>query len=416
MSGIPYEFLIGLRYTRSRKGAAREAFVSVISMFSMAGIALGVAALIVVLSVMNGFQKEIQTRMLSAASHIEIRAFPELDDWASVEEMAKQNPHVIGTAPYVLGQAMLSYDGASRGSMLRGVDPMREGSVADIGSHMIVGYFDALVPERFGIVLGLEQARALGVGMGDDIVVIIPQGLAASAGAMPRLRSLKVVGLFSTEIYDIDSSLAFINIEDAKRLYQMSGVSGIQLKVDDLLRAPMIGKEIADVLPSSLEVRDWTHSHANLFDAMQIEKRMMFIILTLVVFVAAFNIISAQVMVVTEKQPDIAILRTLGAPPSSILKIFIFQGMLVGVFGTLIGVTGGIALALNVDVVVPAIEQLFRVRITDNFISSGDLPSDLHGGDVIIVAATALFLALTATVYPARKAARTNPAAALRYE
>ncbi|MDR0250020.1 MAG: lipoprotein-releasing ABC transporter permease subunit [Burkholderiales bacterium] len=417
MPGIPYEILVGLRYTRSRKGAAREAFVSVISMFSMAGIALGVAALIVVLSVMNGFQKELRTRILSVASHIEVRAFPELDDWASAAKIAEQNPRVIATAPYILGQAMLSYDGVSRGSIMRGVDPAREALVADVGDHMKAGRFDALTPGSFGIVLGLEQARMLGVGMGDDVVVIIPQGLATPAGTMPRLRSFKVAGIFDIGMYEFDSGLAFVNIEDAQRLYRMTGVSGVRLKVDDLLRAPMIGKEIANELPFSLEVRDWTRNHANFFRAVQIEKRMMFLILMLIVFVAAFNIISAQVMVVTEKQADIAILRTLGASPSSILGIFIFQGALVGVIGTLIGVAGGIALALNVDVVVPAIERLFNVQFLDKSVYYiSDLPSDLQSGDVTVVATTALFFALAATVYPAWKAARVNPAAALRYE
>ncbi len=417
MAGIPYEFLIGLRYTRSRKGASREAFVSVISLFSMAGIALGVAALIVVLSVMNGFQKELRTKILSVASHIEIRAFPELDDWKTAEKIAEKNPRVVGAAPYVLGQAMLSYDGVSRGSLLRGVDPAREESVADVGSHMKSGRFDALTPGSFGIVLGLEQARILGVGMDDDVVVIIPQGLATPAGTVPRLRSFKVVGIFDIGMYEFDSGLAFVNIEDAQRLYRMEGVSGVRLKVDDLLQAPVIGKEIAGQLPFALEVRDWTRSHANFFRAVQIEKRMMFLILMLIVFVAAFNIISAQVMVVTEKQADIAILRTLGASPASILGIFIFQGALVGVIGTLIGVTGGVALALNIDVVVPAIERLFSVQFLDKTVYNiGDLPSDLQKTDVTVVASTALFFALAATIYPAWKAARVNPATALRYE
>ncbi|MDR2173449.1 MAG: lipoprotein-releasing ABC transporter permease subunit [Burkholderiales bacterium] len=417
MTGIPYEFLVGLRYTRSRKGASREAFVSVISMFSMAGIALGVAALIVVLSVMNGFQKEIRTRILSVASHVEIRAFPELDDWAAVEKIAKQNPRVIATAPYVLGQALLSRDGVSRGSILRGVDPAHEELVADIGSHMKAGRFDALTPGSFGIVLGLEQAKTLGVEMGDDVVVIIPQGLATPAGTMPRLRSFKVAGIFDIGMYEFDSGLAFVNIEDAQRLYRMIGVSGVRLKVNDLFQASMIGMEIAKQLPFSLEVRDWTRSHTNLFRAVQLTKQMMFLFLMLIIFVAVFNIISAQVMVVTEKQADIAILRTLGASPSSILGIFIFQGALVGVIGTLIGVIGGIALALNVDVVVPAIERLFSIQFLNKSVYPiSDVPSDLQSGDVIKVATTALFLALAATVYPAWKAARVNPAATLRYE
>ncbi|MCL2872191.1 MAG: lipoprotein-releasing ABC transporter permease subunit [Betaproteobacteria bacterium] len=412
MSGTPYEFLTGLRYIRGR-----QAFVSVFSALSMAGIALGVAALIVVLSVMNGFQKELRTRILSVVSHIEVRAYPELKDWATVEKTTEQNPHVLASAPYVMGQAMLSFGGASRGSMLRGVDPAREDSVADIGNHMRAGNFAALKPESYGIVLGLDQARMLGVGMGDDVVVIIPQGLATPAGTMPRLRSFKVVGVFNIGMYEFDSGLAFINIEDAQRLYRMGGVSGVRLKVDDLLQVAKIRKELAQQLPFSMDVSDWTRSHANFFRAVQIEKRMMFLLLVLIMIVAAFNIISSQVMVVTEKQSDIAILRTLGASPASILGIFIFQGMLVGTVGTVIGVLGGVALALNIDVVVPAIERLFNVQFLDKSVYYiSELPSDLQWGDVVVVALTALFFALAATIYPAWKAARVNPAAALRYE
>ncbi|MDR2710371.1 MAG: lipoprotein-releasing ABC transporter permease subunit [Burkholderiales bacterium] len=410
----PYEFLIGLRYTRSRKGAA---FVSVFSAFSILGVALAVATLIVVLSVMNGFQKELRTRILSVVSHIEIRAYPDLANWKGTEKIAGQNPHVLAQAPYVMGQAMLSFDGASRGSMLRGVDPASEDTVADIGTHMRAGRFSDLTQGSYGIVLGLDQARMLGAGMGDDVVVIIPQGLATPAGTMPRLRSFKVVGVFDIGMYEFDSGLAFINIEDAQRLYRMNGVSGVRLKVDDLLQASTIGRQIAAQLPPSLEVNDWTRSHANFFRAVQIEKRMMFLLLVMIMIVAAFNIISAQVMVVTEKQADIAILRTLGSSPSSILGIFIFQGALVGLIGTVIGVVGGIALALNIDVVVPAIERLFGVQFLDKSVYYiSELPSDLQSGDVIAVAATALFFALAATVYPAWKAARVNPAAALRYE
>lgn len=414
---FPYELKIGLRYAFSAKGRGRDLVVSIISFFSSAGIALGVAALIVVLSVMNGFQKELRTRILSVASHIEIRAFPQVEDWHMVEQVARQNPHVQAVAPYVIGQAMLSYDSVSRGSLVRGIAPDVENTVADIEDHMLSGSLDDLRSGEFGIVIGMEQARMLGVGMGDDIVVIVPQGSSTPVGTVPRMRSFKVAGIFDIGMYEYDSGLALVHIDDAQRLYRMTGVSGVRLKLDDLFNAPVIGREISDVLPFNLEVRDWTRSHANFFRAVQIEKRMMFLILILIILVATFNIISAQVMAVAEKRADIAILRTLGASPSSILAIFIFQGALVGVIGTLLGVAGGVALALNIDVVVPAIERLFHVQFLDKSVYYiSELPSDLQSNDVMIIASTAFFFALAATIYPAWKAARVNPAAALRYE
>lgn len=414
---FPYELKIGLRYAFSAKGRGRDLVVSIISFFSSAGIALGVAALIVVLSVMNGFQKELRTRILSVASHIEIRAFPQVEDWHMVEQVARQNPHVQAVAPYVIGQAMLSYDSVSRGSLVRGIAPDAENTVADIEDHMLSGSLDDLRSGEFGIVIGMEQARMLGVGMGDDIVVIVPQGSSTPVGTVPRMRSFKVAGIFDIGMYEYDSGLALVHIDDAQRLYRMTGVSGVRLKLDDLFNAPVIGREISDVLPFNLEVRDWTRSHANFFRAVQIEKRMMFLILILIILVATFNIISAQVMAVAEKRADIAILRTLGTSPSSILAIFIFQGALVGVIGTLLGVAGGIALALNIDVVVPAIERLFHVQFLDKSVYYiSELPSDLQSNDVMIIASTAFFFALAATIYPAWKAARVNPAAALRYE
>ncbi|MDR1530167.1 MAG: lipoprotein-releasing ABC transporter permease subunit [Burkholderiales bacterium] len=414
---FPYELAVGLRYAFSAKRQGRDVFVSIISFLSSAGIALGVSALIVVLSVMNGFQKELRTRILSVASHIEIRAFPELETWETAEQIARFNPRVIAAAPYVSGQAMLSYEGVSRGSLIRGIEPEMENTVADIEKHMLSGNLTDLRAGEFGIVIGMEQARMLGVGMGDNIIVIVSQGTTTPAGTVPRLRSFKVVGMFDVGMYEFDSGLAFVHIQDAQRLYRMAGVSGVRLKLDDLFDAPMVGREIAQSLPFDLEVRDWTRSHANFFRAVQIEKRMMFLILILIILVATFNIISAQVMAVTEKRADIAILRTLGASPASILAIFIFQGALVGVIGTLIGVIGGVSLALNIDVVVPAIERLFNIQFLDKSVYYiSDLPSDLQSGDVIVIASTAFFFALAATVYPAWKAARVNPATALRYE
>ncbi|MBK9676056.1 MAG: lipoprotein-releasing ABC transporter permease subunit [Betaproteobacteria bacterium] len=413
----PYEIAIGLRYTRARRGSGRNRFIPFISLTSMAGIALGVAALIVVLSVMNGFQEELRNRILSVASHIELRGLPVLEDPAPVERIALQNPRVRAAAPYILGQAMLSAGEINRGALVRGVDPAVEDRVADIGRHMRSGALSALTPGEFGIVLGAELARALGLRTGDSVVVIVPQGNVTAAGTLPRLKTFRLVGVFEIGMFEFDNGLALIHVDDARRLYRVDGVSGVRLKLDDLFAAPAVARQLVAAMPVAVEVRDWTQSHANFFRAVQIEKRMMFIILTLIIAVAAFNIVSAQVMTVTDKQADIAILRTLGASPLSIMVIFVIQGALIGAIGTLIGVAAGVALALNIDVVVPALERLFNVQFLDKTVYYiSDLPSDLQRGDVVTIAAIALLLALLATLYPAWRAARVNPAEALRYE
>ena len=413
----PYEIAIGLRYTRARRGSGRNRFIPFISATSMAGIALGVAALIVVLSVMNGFQEELRNRILSVASHIEIRGLPVLADPAEVTRIARTAPRVKAAAPYVLGQAMLSAGAVNRGALVRGIDPALEDGVADIGRHMRSGSLAALKSGEFGIVLGAELARALGVRVGDPVVVVVPQGSVTAAGTLPRLKTFRLVGVFEVGMFEFDNGLALINIDDAAKLYRLEGVSGVRLKVDDLFAAPAVAREIAAAMPLAVEVRDWTFSHANFFRAVQIEKRMMFIILTLIVAVAAFNIVSAQVMTVTDKQADIAILRTLGASPRSIMVIFIVQGALIGAIGTALGVAAGVALALNIDVVVPAIERVFNVQFLDKSVYYiSDLPSDLQRADVLGIAGIALALALAATLYPAWRAARVNPAEALRYE
>ncbi|HVO88517.1 MAG TPA: lipoprotein-releasing ABC transporter permease subunit [Casimicrobiaceae bacterium] len=413
----PYELAVGLRYTRARKGSGRNSFISFIALISMAGIALGVAALIVVLSVMNGFQQELRNRILSVASHIEVRGFPELMEPDLVARIARENPHVIGTAPYVIGQAMLAAGDANRGTLIRGIDPRQENSVADLGSHMRAGSLDALTPGSFNIVLGAELARSMGVRLGDTVVAITPQGNVTPAGTLPRVKSFKVAGIFEVGMFEFDSGLALVNIEDAQKLYRLEGVSGVRLKLDDMMLAPEVASQLINRLPNDTEARDWTRNHANFFRAVAIEKRVMFIILTLIVAVAAFNIVSAQVMVVTDKRADIAILRTLGASPSSILTIFVIQGALIGMIGTLIGVIGGVLLALNVETVVPFIERVLHVQFLDKSVYYiSDLPSDLQSGDVITIAIIALVLALMATVYPSFRAARVNPADALRYE
>ena len=413
----PYELAVGLRYTRARRGAGRNSFISFIALTSMAGIALGVAALIVVLSVMNGFQEELRNRILSVASHIEVRGLPTLADDEAVARTALENPRVKAAAPYVLGQAMLSAAGANRGVLVRGIDPAKESTVADIGAHMRAGSLEALQPGRFGIVLGADLARSLGVRLGDTVVAITPQGTLTAAGTLPRLKSFTVVGVFEIGMYEFDSGLALIEIDDAKKLYRLDGASGVRLKLDDLYAAPRVAQELVGRLNVDAEIRDWTMSHANFFRAVQIEKRVMFIILTLIIAVAAFNIVSAQVMTVTDKEADIAILRTLGASPSSITAIFMIQGGLIGLIGTLLGVAGGILLALNVGTVLPAIERLFSVQILDKTIYYiNELPSDLQTADVVTIAGIALVLALLATIYPAWRAAKVNPAEALRYE
>jgi lipoprotein-releasing system permease protein len=312
---------------------------------------------------------------------------------------------------------MLSVGDTNRGVIVRGIDPKLENDVADIGANMRRGALADLVPGEFGIVLGGELARALGLRLGDSVVLITPQGTVTPAGTLPRVRSFRLVGVFDVGMYEFDSGLALIHIDDARRLYRVAGVSGVRLKLDDMFAAPQVARDLARTLPVDAEVRDWTLSHANFFRAVAIEKRIMFIILTLIVAVAAFNIVSAQVMVVTDKQADIAILRTLGAAPASILSIFVIQGALIGVIGTLIGVVGGMLLAVNIDVVVPAIERLLGMQFLDKSVYYiSELPSDLQRADVITIAAIAVGLALVATLYPAWRAARVNPAEALRYE
>ncbi|HEX8009937.1 MAG TPA: lipoprotein-releasing ABC transporter permease subunit [Casimicrobiaceae bacterium] len=416
---MPYELVVGLRYTRARRRSGRDGFVSFIAAVSMLGIALGVAALIVVLSVMNGFQEELRTRILSVASHIEISGIDgSLSDWQSVAQAAGRNPHVKAAAPYVLGQAMLSAGEVNRGVLIRGVDPKLEATVADFGAHMRQGALSDLKPGEFGIVLGAELARALGVRVGDTVVVITPQGTVTPAGTLPRVKSFRVVGVFEIGMFEFDSGLALIDLADAQKLYRLGdAVSGVRLKLDDLFAAPRVARELLPAMPLDVEIRDWTLSHANFFRAVAIEKRMMFLILTLIVAVAAFNIVSAQMMVVTDKQADIAILRTQGASPASIMTIFVIQGALVGTLGTLLGVVGGLALALNVETVVPFVERTLGVQFLDKSVYYiSELPSQVQQADVVLVAAIAFALTLLATLYPSWRAARVNPAEALRYE
>ncbi|HPT49343.1 MAG TPA: lipoprotein-releasing ABC transporter permease subunit [Accumulibacter sp.] len=413
---LPYELLIGLRYTRAKKN---NHFISFISLISMLGIALGVAALIVVLSVMNGFQTELRARILAVVSHIQITgANGEMSDWQPVAAEAGAQPHVLGAAPFVQAQGMLGYGQAVRGAMVRGILPELEDKVADFRPHMKSGSLDALRPDSYNIVLGAELARSLGVFVGDHLTLIAPQGIVTPAGVLPRLKTFTVAGIFEVGMFEYDSGLALIRMEDAQRLYRMDDrVSGVRLKLDDLFQAPAVSRALAETLNTNAYISDWTHSHANFFRAVQIEKNMMFIILSLIVAVAAFNIVSTLVMAVTDKQSDIAILRTLGASPASVMAVFMVQGALIGFVGLGLGIAGGVALALNVDVVVPFIEKLLGTQFLDKqvyYISN--LPSELQWRDVTTITGVAFVLALVATIYPSWRAARVNPAAALRYE
>ena len=416
MTKLPYELFIGLRYTRAKR---RNHFISFISLTSMLGIALGVAALITVLSVMNGFQSELRTRILGVAAHVEISGPDDmLSDWQAVAKVAAADPRVAGTAPYINGQGMLTYDGAVRGALIRGILPEREDQVAAFASHMKAGSLAALKPGEYGIVLGAELARALAVLVGDKVTLIAPEGQVTPAGILPRLKQFRVVGIFEIGMFEYDSGMALIQLQDAQTLYRMRDkVSGVRLKLHDLFQAPQVAAAMLQRLGPEAYVTDWTRSHVNFFRAVQMEKNVMFIILLLIVAVAAFNIVSTLVMAVTDKQPDIAILRTLGAAPSGIMAVFIVQGALIGVIGTLIGVAGGVLLALNIHVVVPFIENLFHVHfLSKDVYYISELPSQLEWRDVITIASVSFVLSLLATLYPSWRASRVNPAEALRYE
>ncbi|OIR07204.1 lipoprotein-releasing system transmembrane protein LolE [mine drainage metagenome] len=415
-----YELWIGLRYTRPKKrGDGRNLFISFISLISMLGIALGVAALIVVLSVMNGFQKELRTRILGVASHIEITGPDgELADWTRTARQAAQHPDVLAAAPYVSAEGMLSFDQQVRGVVVRGVLPAAEERVADFERHMKAGHLADLQAGRFGIILGADLARALQVLPGDKVTLIAPQGLVTPAAILPRLKQFTVVGIFDVGMFEYDSGLALIHMADAQKLYRMGDrVSGVRLKLKDLFAAPRVAQELQHYLDADDFVTDWTQGHANFFRAIAIEKNMMFLILLLIVAVAAFNIVSTLVMAVTDKQADIAILRTLGASPRSIMAVFVVQGALIGAIGMILGVAGGVALAKNVGVIVPALESLLHTHfLAKDVYYISELPSDLKWHDVGVIASVSFLLTLLATLYPSWRASRVNPAEALRYE
>ena len=412
-----YELFIGLRYTRAKR---RNHFISFISLISLLGITLGMTALITVMSVMNGFQKEVRTRILGVASHVQVSGIDgTLTNWPQVAHETTNHPQVESAAPYVGAQGMVSVGQVVRGVMVRGILPALEDKVADLDRMMVSGKLDALVPGEFGIVVGTELARTLGVSRGDKIVLISPQGQVTPAGILPRLKQFTVTGIFEAGHFEYDSSLVLIHILDAQKLYRMEDdqVSGVRLKLRDLFLAPQVVRELVPLISQDTHITDWTRQHANYFRAIQIEKRMLSLILALIIAVAAFNIVSTLVMAVTDKQPDIAILRTLGASPRSIMKIFIVQGTLIGVFGTLLGVVGGVLLAYNVSDVIALVERLFSVQFLSRevyYIS--EIPSDPQMADIVTVAAVSFLLTLLATIYPSYRASKVNPAEALRYE
>ena len=415
---LPYEWHIGWRYTRAGRAGRRNGFISFISGVSMLGIALGVAALVIVLSVMNGFQKEVRDRMLSVIAHIEVMdaSGNALPDWRATAATAQRDLRVTGAAPYIHAQGLVGRGEELRFAIVRGIDPAEEGKVTDLARTQ--GELLArLKPGEWNIVVGVELARMLGARIGDKVTVISPSGQTTPAGVVPRLKQFTLVGVFDVGHYEYDSALALIHLDDAARLFRVEGPTGVQLRLANVHDARLVGQELQASMGPSLLVRDWTRTNRNWYDAVQIEKRLMFIILTLIVAVAAFNLVSTLVMTVTDKQSDIAILRTLGASPRSIMGIFIVQGATSGIIGTLAGLVLGLTVAFNIDVIVPAIERAFGVAFLPGSIYViSRMPSQPMAADIVPVAVISLLLSLAATLYPSWRASRINPAEALRYE
>lgn len=411
----PVTLFVGLRYLRAKR---RNHFISFISLISMAGIALGVMTLITVLSVMNGFERELRERILGMISHATIQGYDgRFPDWPGVLERARAHPRVVGAAPFVEQETMLRAR-RTAGAMIRGIDPASEPEVSEILAMMRSGSLDDLAPGRWQVVLGVGLATRLGVGPGDSVTIFAPEIRATPVGVVPQVRRFEVSGLFEAGVHEYDTALALIHLEDAQRLFRLGeDIGGIRLKLDDMMRARWIARDLSAELPGFYQVRDWTQQHANFFRAVQTEKTVMFIILSLIIAVAAFNIISTLVMVVTDKQADIAILKTMGLSPRGVMAIFMIQGSLIGVIGTVIGVIAGIILALNVESVVAAIENLMSIEfLSAEVYYISDLPSELRASDVMRFAGLALMLSLLSTIYPSWRAARTEPVEGLRYE
>lgn len=416
---LPFEFLIGLRYTRSgRRTGRKDRFVSFISATSVVSIALGVMALIIVLSVMNGFQTQVRDRMLSVIPHIQISSGTgPVSDWRSLAAVAEKNSEVRGAAPFVEGQGLISTGDRVIGTMVEGVDPKEEVKASEVASTMPAGTLDSLTPESFHAVIGSVLAARLGVAPGDKIALVVPQGTTTPAGMIPRVRTLTVSGIFTAGHFEYDSTMLFMNIEDAAALFRTGGPMGVRVRVADMQEAPAVAESLMKSLPPGYFARDWTVENKTWFAAVQVEKRMMSIILFLIVLVGAFGLVSTLVMTVTEKQSDIAILRTLGASPGSIMKIFMIQGAVIGVIGVASGVAIGLLIACNLGSIVSAIEAVFHVEFLPQsiYLISG-MPSEPRASDIIPIAVFSLFLSLAATVYPSWRASRIRPAEALRYE
>jgi lipoprotein-releasing system permease protein len=419
----PYELQIGWRYTRAGRTGRRNGFISFISGVSMLGIALGVAALIIVLSVMNGFRKEVQDRMLSVIPHIEVLSEDgnALANWhdtaAKIKAVPDAGDQVIGVAPFVASQALMARGDEMRGVIVRGISPNDEATVTEVAAKLRDTVLARLVPGNWGVVLGIELARSLGVHEGDKVTVLLPGGQVTPAGVVPRLKSLTVVGTFDAGHYEYDSTLALVHVDDAAKLFRVEGPTGVQLRLKDLNQAREVASLLQRALGSQFSVRDWTRTNSNWFSAVELEKRLMFIILTLIVAVAAFNLVSTLVMTVTDKQADIAILRTLGASPRSVMGIFMVQGALSGVIGTLAGVLFGLLIAFNVGSIVAAIEMVLRVSFLPSSVYLiSRMPSDPQSGDIVPIVVISLLLSFVATLYPSWRASRVQPAEALRYE
>ncbi len=411
-----FPLFVGLRYTRARQ---RTRFISVISLISVIGIALGMTVLITVLSVFNGFQREVRTRMLSAVAHVQVTGLGEsLPDWQGIAATAAKNPHVLAAAPYVSVQGLLTSSGRVRGALLRGIVPAEEEKVSEIGAHMRSGTLESLRDGEYNAVLGAPLARALGVTVGDKVVLVAPQGQVTPAGILPRLRQFNVTGTFEVGHYEIDAGLAVVHIGDAQRLYRMGDeVSGVRLRLDDLFLARQVARELLAVLPPETSVSDWSQFNATYFRAVELEKRMMSLLLFFIIAIAAFNMVASLYMMVREKQADIAILRTMGASPGEVMRIFMVQGTLIGVIGVGCGIVFGILGALNVSSIIAFIEGLFQVKfMPQDVYQIADLPSQLQAGDVVLTAVVAFVLSVLATLYPSWRASRVNPAEALRYE
>lgn len=413
----PLELFVGLRYIRAKR---RNQFISFISFSSMAGIALGVTALITVLSVMNGFVTELRERILGMAAHVTVSGYDgELKDWRNVaKQVVDSQKRIVGLAPYIRTEGMLTFGQEVSGTIIRGILPEEEPKVSNVWEKMLEGKITDLTPGAYNIILGKGLARSLGVVIGEKVTLVTPQAMTTPAGILPRLKRFTITGIFEVGHNEYDTAMAFIHLDDAAKLFRYKeGVTGIRLKLDDLFKAPWVRQDLSKTLPGLYWLSDWTLQHANFFRAVNIEKRMMFFILMLIVAVAAFNIMASLVMVVTDKQADIAILRTLGAKPRSILYIFLIQGAVIGVIGNVLGAIGGISLALNVETVVPFIETLFGVDFmpADVYYIS-DFPSELHFDDVLQITSVAFLLSILFTLYPAWRASRTQPAEALRYE